>query len=133
MAQSSKSRIVIWTIVGILVVVAAVMFIKKPKEATVSGPAVTPGRIQALESRLQKFQNKVDQARSEFPGAPAEKWQQLTDITAKGRQALTDMQAMTEQKDLKVKLAEYQKDMIEAKRLLKEITGRTDEEPPAGE
>jgi len=133
MAQSSKSRIVIWTIVGILVVVAAVMFLRKPKDATVGKPAVRAEHVDKLMGRLDKFEARIAKAKAEFPDAPAEKWQQVDDMVARGRQTLTDMQGMTEQKDLQAKLLEYQNGMIETRKVLKEITGMMDEEEPAGQ
>ncbi len=56
MAQSSKSRIVIWTIVGILVVVAAVMLVTKPKNS--GKPPVNPGTGSrgSFEGRFQKLE-----------------------------------------------------------------------------
>lgn len=133
MAQSSKSRIVIWTIVGILVVVAAVMFLKKPKDATLSGPPVTPAQLEKLAGRLDKFEARIAKAQAEYPGAPAEKWQKVNDLVAKSRQTLTEMQGLTEQKDLKAKLVDYQKGLIEARQALKDITGQAEVEEPAGD
>ena len=125
MAQSSKSRIVIWTIVGILVVVAAVMLIKKPKTET--RPPVNVERFtRTTESRFEKFERKVDKAKAEFPAAPAEQWQQISDDLAKGRQFLGEMAGLTEQKDLQAKVLEVQKAFSDARKTLKEITGKED-------
>jgi len=125
MAQSSKSRIVIWTIVGILVVIAAVMLIKRPKTDT--RPPVNVERFTRMtESRFQKFERKVDQAKAQFPGAPAEQWQQISDNLAKGRQLLGEMAGLTEQKDLQAKVLEVQKAFAGARKTLKDITGKED-------
>jgi uncharacterized coiled-coil protein SlyX len=127
MAQGNKSRVIIWTIVGILVIIAAVMLIKKPKG--VSGPPVIPERFQAqMENRLGKLEGKVAKARAEFPGAPAEQWQKITDEIAKTRQLMGEMAGLTEQKDLKAKLVDVQKAYNEAKRTLKEITGKEEKD-----
>jgi hypothetical protein len=123
MAQSSKSRVVIWTIVGILVVVAAVMFIKKPK--TSGKPPVNTARfVKNMESRLQKLEAKVAQAHVDVPGAPAEQWQKITDAIASVRQILTEMPGVTEDKDLQVKVADANKAYVGARKTLKEITGK---------
>jgi hypothetical protein len=71
MAQGNKSRIVIWTIVGILVVIAVVMLVSKPKNS--GRPPVNPERfVRQMESRFQKLEQKVSDAQSANPGAPAE-------------------------------------------------------------
>ena len=76
MAQSSKSRIIIWTIVGILVVVAVVMLVTKPKDS--GRPPINPERfVRQMESRLQKLEKRISAAQADFPGTPAEQWQKL--------------------------------------------------------
>jgi hypothetical protein len=123
MAQGNKSRIVIWTIVGILVVIAAVMLIKRPKTDT--RPPVNVERYTRMtEGRFQKFERKVDQAKAEFPGAPAEQWQQISDNLAKGRQLLGEMAGLTEQKDLQAKASDVQKAYAGARKAFKDITGK---------
>lgn len=125
MAQSSKSRIVIWTIVGALVLVAGYLLISKPK--TNDRPPVNVDRFtRAMESRFQKFERKVDEARAEFPGAPAEQWQQISDDLAQSRQLLGEMAGLTEQKDLQAKVLEVQKAFASARKTLREITGKED-------
>lgn len=134
MAQGSKSRIVIWTIVGILVVIAAVMLIKKPK-TTAKPPLNTERFARNMESRLQNLEGKVAQARNDFPGAPAEQWQSITDGIAGIRQILADMPGITEDKDLQIKVTDANKAYITAKKALKEITGKEDNtsDAPGGE
>ena len=123
MAQGSKSRIVIWTIVGILVVVAAVMLIKKPK-TTAKPPVNTERYVKKMEGQLQRLENKVAQARAAVPGAPAEQWQKITDGIASVRQILGEMPGITEDKDLQVKVDDANKAYIGARKVLKEITGK---------
>ncbi|MCX6841152.1 MAG: hypothetical protein NTX53_02545 [candidate division WOR-3 bacterium] len=131
MAQSSKSRIVIWTIVGILVVIAAVMLIKKPKN--VERPPVNVEQFtRAMESRFQKFERKMDQAKADFPGTPAEQWQKMSDDIARGRQLLGEMAGLTEQKDVHAKVLEVQKAFAEARKTLKAITGKEDSGDSSG-
>jgi hypothetical protein len=123
MAQGSKSRIVIWTIVGILVVIAAVMLIKKPK-TTAKPPLNTERFARNMESRLQNLEGKVAQARNDFPGAPAEQWQKITDNIASARQQLAELPGITEQKDVQAKASSVQKAYSGARKTLKEITGK---------
>ena len=131
MAQGSKSRIVIWTIVGILVVVAVVMFVTRPKDSV--RPPVNPERFgRTMESRLQKLEKKISQAQADFPGAPAEQWQKMSDDIAHARQAMAEMPGLTEQKDLELKKEEVQQAYTGARKTLKQVTGKEDQEEPAG-
>ncbi len=127
MAQGSKSRIVIWTIVGILVVVAVVMLISKPK-ATGKPPVNAERFVRQMESRFQKLEKRVSEAQAAFPGAPAEQWQKISGEIASGRQVMVEMPGLTEQKDLEVKRDSVQKAYIAARKVLKEITGKEDKE-----
>jgi len=132
MAQGSKSRIVIWTIVGILVVVAVVMFVTRPKDSV--RPPVNPERFgRTMESRLQKLEKKISQAQADFPGAPAEQWQKMSDDIAHARQAMAEMSGLTEQRELEPKRVEVQKAYTAARKTFKEITGQESEEEPGGE
>lgn len=122
MAQGSKSRIIIWTIVAILVVVAVVMLVTKPKTGT--RPPVNAERyVRQMESRFQKLENRVAAAQADFPGAPAEQWQKIDDEIARGRQVLAGMPGLTEQKDLVPKRDSVLKAYTAAKKVLKAITG----------
>ncbi|MBN2465456.1 hypothetical protein JXD38_07520 [candidate division WOR-3 bacterium] len=128
MAQGSgKSRIIIWAIVGILVVIAVVMLVTKPKD---SGklPVNAERFVRQMDGRFQKLEVRVSDAQAENPGAPAELWQEISDEIALGRQVLAGMPGLTEQKDLQAKRDSVQKAYLAARRVLKEITGREDVE-----
>ena len=125
MAQGSKSRIIIWTIVGILVVIAVVMLVTKPKDS--GKPPVNPERFaKQFESRFQKLENRVARAQSENPGAPAEQWAQISADIAQGRQVMATMAGLTDQKELDAKRDTVQKAYLAARKVLKEITGKED-------
>jgi hypothetical protein len=127
MAQGSKSRIIIWTIVGILVVIAVVMLVTKPKDS--GKPPVNPERFaKQFESRFQKLENRVARAQSENPGAPAEQWAQISADIAQGRQVMATMAGLTDQKELDAKRDTVQKAYLAARKVLKEITGKEDKE-----
>lgn len=127
MAQGSKSRIIIWTIVGILVVIAAVMLVSKPKDS--GRPPVDPERFaRQFESRFQKLENRVARAQSENPGAPAEQWAKISADIAQGRQIITSMSGLTDQKVLDAKRDSVQKAYLAARKVLKEVTGMEDKE-----
>jgi len=125
MAQGSKSRIIIWTIVAILVVIAVVMLVTKPKSS--GKPPVNPERFaKQFEGRFQKLENRVARAQSENPGAPAEQWAQISADIAQGRQVMAAMAGITDQKELDAKRDSVQKAYLAARKVLKEITGKED-------
>jgi hypothetical protein len=127
MAQGSKSRIIIWTIVGILVVIAVVMLVSKPKDS--GRPPVDPERFaRQFESRFQKLENRVARAQSENPGAPAEQWAKISADIAQGRQLIAAMSGLTDQKVLDAKRDSVQKAYLAARKVLKEVTGMEDKE-----
>ena len=123
MAQGSKSRIIIWTIVGILVVIAVVMLVSKPKNS--GKPPVNAERfVQQFEDRFQKLENRVAAAQSANPGAPAEQWAKISADIAQGRQTMAAMAGLTEQNGLDAKRDSVQKAYLAARKVLKEITGK---------
>jgi len=132
MAQGSKSRIIIWSIVGILVVVAVVMLVTKPKTGSIT-PPVNPERFaKVMEGRFQRFERRISAAQADFPGAPAELWQKISDEIALGRQVMSGMAGLTEQKDLEAKRDSVQKAYASARKMYKEITGKEAQEEPDG-
>jgi hypothetical protein len=125
MAQGSKSRIIIWTIVGILVVIAVVMLVSKPKDS--GKPPVDPERFaRQFEGRFQKLESRVARAQSENPGAPAEQWAKIGADIAQGRQLMAAMSGLTDQKALDAKRDSVQKAYLAARKVLKEVTGKED-------
>lgn len=123
MAQgSSKSRTVIWMIVGILVVIAVVMLATRPK--TSDRMPVNPERfVHQYENRYDKLEVRVADAQAENPGAPAEQWQAISDQLARGRQVMAGMTGLTEQKALQAKRDSVQKAYLAAVKVLKQVTG----------
>jgi hypothetical protein len=123
MAQGSKGRIVIWTIVGILVVVAVVVLVTKPKGS--SAPPINGQRYATqMESRFQKLESRVSAAQAQFQNAPAEQWQKISGDIARGRQVMAEMPALTEQKDLRVKRDSVSQAFSDALKVLTGITGK---------
>ena len=134
MAQGNKSRIIIWTIVGILVVVAVVMLLTKPKNQQGQPPVNKARFAERVQSQLTKLDKKVSEAKSEFPDTPAESWQKISDDMARATQLVTEMSTMTDddQPALRDKRDEINKVFGEARRTYKQITGREDKEEPSG-
>ncbi len=131
MAQGNKSRIVIWTIVGILVVIAVVMLVTKPK--TTAGPPINGQHFaNQMEKRFEKLEGKVTAAQADFAGAPAEQWQKISDAISRGRRILGEMPGLTEQKDLRIKRDSTLASYSEARLALKAITGKEDKGDESG-
>jgi hypothetical protein len=130
MAQVSKSRIIIWSIVGVLVVLAVYVWVTKPKDM---GKPIDPDQLNRSYTRLfERLEKKVSTAQSEFPGAPAEEWQKMNEGVALGRALLGRVPGLTEQKDLVAKRDSLQEAYVNTIKSLKQITGK-DEEAPKGE
>ncbi len=125
MAQGgSKSRIIIWVIVGILVVVAVILLATRPKPLT--GPDVDPVAftekmesgpqgLQKLESRLQEAGLTPEQA------APVE-----AKIT-EARNILAQMAATQDQRELRKMADQVHEAKLAARKALRAATGEGDE------
>jgi orotidine-5'-phosphate decarboxylase len=130
MAQNSKSRIMIWSVVVVLVVVAVVMLVTKPKDM---GKPINPDQLARSYTRsFERLEKRVAKAQSEFPGAPAEQWQKINEEIALGRQVLAGVPGVTEQKDLVTKRESLQHAYIAGNKILKAITGSQDQDEPEG-
>jgi|WetSurMetagenome_2_1015567.scaffolds.fasta_scaffold214028_1 hypothetical protein len=132
MAQGSKSRIIIWTIVGILAVVAVVFVITNKKSDSGKPPVNADRFVKQMEVRFEKFEQRVSEAQAANPGAPAEQWQKIGEQVALGRQVMANMSGLTDQKDLQPRRDSVQKAYLAAAKLLKVITGK-DEGKAGGE
>jgi hypothetical protein len=131
MAQGSKSRVVIWTIVGILAVIAVVFVITNKKSAT-GRPETAEQLARSYTRSFERLENRVAKAQSEFPGAPAEQWQKINEQIALGRQVLAGVPGLTEQKDLMVKRESLKDAYIAVNKTLKAITGTDEKADPEG-
>lgn len=125
MAQGSKSRVVIWTIVGILVVVA-VVFLVVGRKGTPSGKrAVTaediPAFVNRMNTRIEKFEHRVEIARQKG-GDPAA-FAKVEEQVGKVRTGLQELQGITDQTQFLPKMEEIKKDLGEARKMLKEAGG----------
>jgi len=125
MAQGSKSRIIIWTIVGILVVIAVVMLVTKPK--TSGRPPINPQQLSRnYERQFGRLEKRIADAQSANPGAPAEQWAAITEQISLGRQVLGRVSGLTDQKELEAKRDSVQQTYLAARKVLREITGKED-------
>lgn len=123
MAQS-KSRIVIWTIVGILAVVAVIMLVTRPKTPA-GGPTIDAADFaQDKAGVIDRLQRKVDRQ-----GFTPEVKQQIDAEIEKARAVLQEIQGMTgaTQVDLRKKVDEFQDHHVAAKKMMRDA-GHGDDE-----
>jgi len=131
MAQGSKSRVIIWTIVGILAVIAVVFVITNKK--AVAGKPINPDQLTRSYTRsLDRIDKRVAKAQAEFPGAPAEQWQKLSEQVALGRKILAGVPGLTDQKDLVAKRESLREAYVAVNKTLKAITGKDEKADPEG-
>jgi hypothetical protein len=121
MAQSNKSRIIIWSIVGVLAVIAVIMLITRPKNLA-TGPTINVANFvedkAGVLDRLEK--------RAVRQGVDAGTAEQIAAEVAKARAVLEEMKGMTDapQVDLRKKVDEFQDAHLAAKKLLKQAGGK---------
>jgi len=123
MAQG-KSRTIIWTIVGILVVVAVVLVVTKPKNT--GKPIVADQLARSYTRSFDRAERRVAEAQAEHPETPAEQWQKMSAAIALGRDVLTRVPGLTEQKDLVAKRESLMHAYTTVTKTLREVTGKRD-------
>jgi len=126
MAQGSKSRVVIWTIVGILVVIAVILLVVGRKSAVPSGqrvmkPADVPGYVDRMNKSLERLEKQV--ATAQAAGGSPETFAKIADNIGKIRTGLQEMQGMTDNKQLTDKAEELKTLRSETGKLLKSVGG----------
>jgi len=92
MAQGSKSRIVIWTIVGILVVAAVVFLIVSRKGTPTSKPINVEAFVKQYERRLERLAKTADEMRAD--PAMAADLAQVDSIMNLARAGVTEISGM---------------------------------------
>lgn len=118
MAQGgNKSRIIIWSIVGVLVVVAVILLATRPKQT--GGPEVNVADFtETMNKKLDKLQARIDKA-----GLTPEQVAPIEAEMNKVREILGQMANTQDQKELR-KLADLAHEAnIAARKALKAATG----------
>lgn len=126
MAQgSNKSRIIIWSVVGVLVVVAAIMLITKPKDSAAS-KLVPENFAERKTKELGRLEEKMAEA-----GLTPDQTAAIEAEIAKAREALTQIDGTTDRVERRKIADAYHAAHSAAKKLLKAATGdeSPDEEP----
>jgi ribosomal protein S16 len=124
MAQSNKSRVVIWTIVGLLVVTAVVFLIVGKKGVGAEKPFTVEevGKFTRLmETRIGKVEANAAEERGMYGPEAQEAFDQIDMQLAASRDWLQKMQSTTDQVELLAQKDSVQDTYHNAKRLLKEM------------
>jgi len=124
MAQSNKSRIVIWTIVGLLVVTAVVFLIVGKKGVAAEKPFTVEevGKFTRLmETRIGKVEENAAEERGQFGPEAQEAFDQIDMHIAASRDWLRKMQDTKDQAELLAQKDSVQDNYHSAKRVLKEL------------
>ncbi len=130
MAQGNKSRIIIWTIVGILVVIAVVMLVTKPK--TTERPITADELVKSYQRSFDRMERRVSTAQAKYPGAAADQWQKRSESIALGRDILNRVPGLKDQKELMAKRDSLREAYVSVAKTLKAITGSEAEEGTEG-
>jgi hypothetical protein len=122
MAKSGKGRIVIWVIVGVLVIAAAVMLVSRPKDMTgvrdISEEDV-PDYIGRYEHHLERLDKRVGKALEDY--GHSEGFSEIDDKMQYMREGLADLEGLTEPEDIAAKMDSIDEAYKEARRILSDI------------
>lgn len=119
MAQGNKSRIVIWTIVGILVVAAVIFLIIARKGATVAVPFTAEDAAKYVERttrRLDKLTQDATELRAQFGTDP--EFARFDSLMELARAGLQEMQGTTDEKALGDKRKEIEGHRVALKEII---------------
>lgn len=128
MAQgSNKSRIIIWSVVGVLVVVAAILLLSKPKDD--SKTKLVPENFPELKAKsVAKLQSKMAEA-----GLTAEQTAAIDAEIAKANDALSRIAGVTDRVERRKIADEFHVAFTAAKAAFREATGKDAPEEEGGE
>ncbi len=122
--KKNKSRVVIWTIVGILVVIAVVFLVLGRGNKSASGRNISsedvPGFLTRMEGRMEKFERRLSGARDDY--GDAEVFDEIDALLENVRVGMDEIQQLTEAQAIEEKMEQIKVDYNEAKQLLKEAT-----------
>ncbi|OYD17209.1 hypothetical protein CH330_00685 [candidate division WOR-3 bacterium JGI_Cruoil_03_51_56] len=126
MAKGSKSRIVIWTIIGILVVVAIIFLVTNKKGGGTGGtlplkPEKVAAFVRRTTVRLDKLEAQLAEKQAAHGPEAAETFDSVSVMIERVKTGFIDVQDMTDVEALTNKKKEILKDLSKAKHLLKSI------------
>ena len=126
MAEKGKSRVVIWTIVGILVVVAVVFLVVARKGGNPTGSRSistedVPGFVGRMEKSLDNEEGRVARLRSEWGSDYAAEFDEVAGLFDKVRADLQEIQQLTDGVAISKKMEEIKDDLSTARDIRKSI------------
>ncbi|MEO0082106.1 MAG: hypothetical protein ABIL25_07435 [candidate division WOR-3 bacterium] len=127
MAQGNKSRIIIWTIVGILVVAAVIFLIIARKGAQTALPFTTeqvPKYVERTTKRFDDMAQEMTELRGQFANEAPDVFQKFDEAMEKGRAALQEIQTLTDPAALASKKAEIEDYRNTMRGLIKQLKKR---------
>lgn len=133
MAQqgSKKSRVIIWTIVGILVVIAAIMMLTRGKGDATSGKrTIRTDQIDQLANNMEKKIANAERIITKRQGrgeVTPEAFATAQAALDKAKAGLVEFRGLTDSKELQDKLEQVKKDLGDA-RAAASVTDKDDEE-----
>jgi hypothetical protein len=81
---------------------------------------------------FERLDNKIASAQSQFPNAPAEQWQKMSEETALGKGLLARVAGLTDQRELNAKRDSLKEAYVAVIKSLKAITGQDEKDAPEG-
>jgi hypothetical protein len=122
MAQqgSKKSRVIVWTIVGILVVIAAIMMLTRGKGDATSGKRTI--RVDQIEQLANNLEKKVDNARHVIDRKQGrgevtpEAYAAAQGLLDKAKADIAEFRGMTDPQELFKKLEQAKQDLSDARK-----------------
>ena len=125
MAEKNRSRVVIWTVVGILVVAAVIFLIVARRSAPGGGRDVSVDDVgpfvDRMQSQLAHEQNRVARRRSRYGSDYAEEFAEIQTYLDNVSAGLAEIQDLTDGAEIDAKMREIKSELGKARDLRKII------------
>ena len=119
-----KSRVVVWVIVGLVVVMGVVFLLATPRGPRVRiDDKLVETQLAKSETKLAKLEEEIAQVKSGLaPGvAKSEKWVELDRLVAEAHANINEVEAAQGAKAAYAKLREVQEVIADARRTFKNL------------
>ncbi|UCG42944.1 MAG: hypothetical protein JSU73_13985 [candidate division WOR-3 bacterium] len=127
MAEKNRSRVVVWTVVGILVVAAVIFLIVARRGTTPGGRNVSTEDVGPFVARMQsqmaRERNRVAKRQSRYGSDYAEEFAQIRNHFDNVNAGLAEIQELTDGEEIGAKMKEIKGELGKA-RDLRKVIGR---------